>query len=77
MQGLEEEDTPTLSEREREVVHLIASGLSAKEVAQKICLSPRTVEHHLENIRHKLRAKNRAHIITKAVAFGELDLPVH
>lgn len=68
------EDRPLLSVREREVLVLVAKGYSAKEVAQRTQLSPRTVEHHIENIRNKLRARNRAHIITKAVAYGELPL---
>jgi DNA-binding CsgD family transcriptional regulator len=43
-------------------------------VAQLTKLSPRTVEHHVENIRNKLRARNRAHIVSKALAFGAISL---
>jgi DNA-binding CsgD family transcriptional regulator len=67
-------DRPIFSGRERELLLLIARGMSAKEVARRCQLSPRTVEHHMENIRNKLRARNRAHIIAKAVAYGELTL---
>ena len=74
MLRMDHDDRPFLSEREREVLILIAKGLSAKEVAQKTKLSPRTVEHHVENIRNKLRARNRAHIVSKALAFGEITL---
>ena len=74
MLTLEQDDRPVLSSREREVLVLIARGLSAKEVAQKTNLSPRTVEHHVENIRNKLRARNRAHIVSKALAYGEITL---
>lgn len=67
------EDRPVLSTREREVLSLIAKGLSAKEVALRTSLSPRTVEHHIETIRHKLRARNRVHIVLKALAYGEIS----
>jgi DNA-binding CsgD family transcriptional regulator len=74
MFALEKDDRPILSGREREVLLLIARGFSAKEVAQQTNLSPRTVEHHVENIRNKLRARNRAHIVSKALAFGAISL---
>ncbi len=80
MLTLEHDDRPVLSSREREVLVFIARGLSAKEVAQRTNLSPRTVEHHVENIRNKLRARNRAHIVSKALAYGEITLndnPLH
>lgn len=72
MLNWEKGDRPVLSARERDVLDLIANGLSAKEVALECKLSPRTVEHHIENIRNKLRARNRAHIVAKAMAYGEL-----
>mgnify|MGYP001604378352 CR=1 FL=1 len=71
---MDHDDRPILSDREREVLVLIAKGFSAKEVALRTSLSPRTVEHHVENIRNKLRARNRAHIVSKALAFGEISL---
>lgn len=74
MLKLEKDDLPILSGREREVLLLIARGFSAKEVAQFTKLSPRTVEHHVENLRNKLRARNRAHIVSKALAFGAIHL---
>lgn len=74
MLALEHDDRPILSTREQEVLVLIARGLSAKEVAQRTNLSPRTVEHHVENIRNKLRARNRAHIVSKALAYGAITL---
>ena len=74
MLTFEKDHRPVLSGREQEVLLLIARGFSAKEVAQRTKLSPRTVEHHVENIRHKLRARNRAHIVSKALAFGAIVL---
>ena len=61
-----------LTPRETEVLHLVAGGMSAKEVANRICISPRTVERHIEHVRLKLRARNRPHMITEAVARGVL-----
>ena len=61
-----------LTRREREVVVLTSAGLTSKEVALRIALAPRTVERHLENARHKMGARNRAHLIVKASEAGVL-----
>ena len=50
-----------LSSREREVLELVAKGLSNKEIADKLILSENTVKTHLKNIMDKLHLKNRAH----------------
>jgi DNA-binding NarL/FixJ family response regulator len=49
-----------LTAREREVVRLLADGLTDHEIAEALTLSPRTVEMHVSNILHKLGARNRA-----------------
>ena len=69
------EDRPALSVREQQVLVLIAAGHSAKEAARRCELSPRTVQHHIESLRHKLRARNTPHAIAKAAALGELPNP--
>jgi LuxR family transcriptional regulator, transcriptional regulator of spore coat protein len=66
------ETRPTLTEREHQILELVAVGLSAKEVAQQIDIAPRTVERHIENIRLKLRARNRTHMVTCAAMSGML-----
>jgi LuxR family transcriptional regulator, transcriptional regulator of spore coat protein len=63
---------PTLTEREHQILELVAVGLSAKEVAQHIDIAPRTVERHIENIRLKMRARNRTHMVTCAAMSGML-----
>ncbi len=63
---------PVLTDREQQVLELVAIGLSAKEVAQKISIAPRTVERHIENIRLKMRARNRTHMVTCAAMAGLL-----
>lgn len=66
------EDVPVLTPREREVLRHVAAGQSNKEMAKELGIAPRTVERHIENLRHKIRARNRAHMIAKAIAYGVL-----
>ncbi len=65
---------PLLTAREQQVLEYIASGLSAKEVAQEIDIAPRTVERHIENVRLKIRARNRTHMVTLAMELGLLHI---
>jgi LuxR family transcriptional regulator, transcriptional regulator of spore coat protein len=65
---------PLLTAREHQVLERVAQGLSAKEVAQEIDIAPRTVERHIENVRLKIRARNRTHMVTLAVELGLLVL---
>jgi LuxR family transcriptional regulator, transcriptional regulator of spore coat protein len=65
---------PLLTARENQVLELVANGLSAKEVAQEIDIAPRTVERHIENVRLKIRARNRTHMVTLAMELGLLRL---
>jgi DNA-binding NarL/FixJ family response regulator len=63
-----------LTPREREVVALIAGGMSAKGIAREMNLSHRTVERHIETCRCKLRASNQAQLVAKALADGLISL---
>ncbi len=49
-----------LTERELEVLRLVAAGLSDREIAQRLVLSPHTVHRHVANIRTKLGLPPRA-----------------
>jgi len=69
-----ESSKPALTRRETEVLSLVAYGYSAKEIASEIHIAPRTVERHTENLRLKLRAKNRAHLVTLAILGNHLIL---
>jgi two-component system, LuxR family, response regulator FixJ len=60
-----------LSEREREVLGLIVAGLTNKEVARSLSLSPRTVETHRANIFGKLQAESLAQLIRHYAALVE------
>ncbi len=64
-----------LTAREREVLRLAANGFTSKEIAQQIAIAHRTVERHIENARLKLGARNRAHLISKALKAGLLAEP--
>jgi DNA-binding NarL/FixJ family response regulator len=57
-----------LSEREREVLDLIAAGYNNAEIAQKLVISPKTVRNHITSIFSKLRVADRAHAIRRARA---------
>ncbi len=62
----EKEDLGELSEREREVLELIAAGYNNAEIAQKLVISPKTVRNHITNIFSKLQVADRAHAIRRA-----------
>lgn len=59
-----------LTTREVQVLTWIATGLSAKEIAKKLNIAPRTVERHIDHIRLKTRTKNRSHMVAYALAKG-------
>ena len=57
---------PELTQREREVLDLIASGSSNNHIAQQLSISPKTVRNHVSNIFNKLQVADRAQAIIKA-----------
>jgi two-component system, NarL family, response regulator NreC len=61
-----------LSEREREVLRLLALGHTNQEIAQLLCISIRTAETHRAHIMQKLRAASRAELVRHALATGLL-----
>ena len=71
---LPERFMPELTFREREVLDLVANGYSAKEIGAQLKIAPRTVERHTENLRLKIGARNRAHMVTLAVLAGVLRI---
>ena len=61
-----------LSERERQVLHLIAAGSTNREIAERLFLSPHTVKDHTSTLYKKVKAKNRADAIQRAQRLGLL-----
>lgn len=62
--------TELLSKREREVLQLIAEGLTNAEIAEQLFTSKRTVETHRQNLLEKTHAKNTAALVKLALADG-------
>ncbi|HEY3301661.1 MAG TPA: response regulator transcription factor [Methylophilaceae bacterium] len=75
IQQLSGETNPVdvLSEREFEVFMSLAKGKTTNEIAETLCLSPRTVGTHLYNIKQKLNANNSAEIALIAMRSGLID----
>jgi DNA-binding NarL/FixJ family response regulator len=63
-----------LSEREAEVLAMLAHGQTSGQVAAELCLSEKTVETHVRNACRKLEAHGRLHAVVIALASGELAL---
>jgi DNA-binding NarL/FixJ family response regulator len=57
---------PELTDREREILHLIAQGQSNSEIAERLMLSIKTVQNHVSNIFSKLQVADRAQAIIRA-----------
>ena len=68
-----EQPAPLLSEREREVLDLIAVGSTNREIASKLYLSPHTVKEHTSALYRKLGARNRAEAVQLAQRVGLLS----
>ena len=67
-----EQPAPLLTEREREVLDLIAGGSTNSEIAQRLYLSPHTVKEHTSALYRKLGARNRAEAVQRAQRVGLL-----
>jgi DNA-binding NarL/FixJ family response regulator len=65
-------DRAMLSERERQVLEMIASGSTNREIAERLFLSPHTVKDHTSALYRKIGARNRAQAILRAQRLGIL-----
>lgn len=65
----------TLTDREREVLHLTAEGYTSREIGEKLYISHRTVEKHRENVQAKLELRNTVEMATYAHQRGLLPSP--
>jgi DNA-binding NarL/FixJ family response regulator len=68
---------PRLTDRETEVLRLVAKGLSYKQIAERLVISHRTVQNHVQNTLSKLHLHNRVELVRYAIEQGidEPDVP--
>lgn len=72
--GAAEADLSILSEREREVLILIAEGFTNKQIGEALGISPKTVARHRDNITGKLNLSSRAELTRYAIKAGLISL---
>ncbi len=63
-------DAPRLSDRETEVLRLVAKGLTYRQIAERLTLSHRTVQNHVQNTLGKLQLHNRVELVRYAIEQG-------
>jgi len=64
----------TLTSREQEIMVLLAQGLSTKQIAEKLFISPKTVENHRSNILRKLNIHSTIELVRYAARLGIIDV---
>lgn len=68
------QDNHTLSERELQVIELVASALTNQEISEKLEISKRTVDNHISNILTKTSTDNRVALVRWALQSGKICL---
>ncbi|MEU6774453.1 response regulator transcription factor [Streptomyces sp. NPDC046759] len=68
--GTDEPGAPRLTDRETEVLRLVAKGLSYKQIAERLVISHRTVQNHVQNTLGKLQLHNRVELVRYAIERG-------
>jgi PAS domain S-box-containing protein len=71
--GAHAEPPSQLTQREREVITLIAGGATGRDIAERLFVSPATVKSHAQNAITKLGARTRAHAVAIALVSGEIE----
>jgi len=66
----EPKDQPRLTDRETDVLRLVAKGMTARQIATKLVLSHRTVENHVQSTLRKLQLHNRVELARYAIEHG-------
>jgi len=67
-------DYPQLTPREKEILRLIVSGKTNKEIARDLCRVERTIEYHRNHLMHKFNAHNTAELLKKAMSIGVMSV---
>jgi DNA-binding NarL/FixJ family response regulator len=62
--------TPKLTEREEEILRMVGTGLSYKQIAERLVISHRTVQNHVQNTLAKLQLHNRVELVRYAIEHG-------
>ena len=73
-QPVDDEQLEQLTDREEDILKLLATGLSNKDIAQQLFLSERTVKNHISAILTKLHANHRTSAVLTALKHGLVDL---
>lgn len=63
-------DAPRLTDRETEILRMVATGRSYKQIAERLVLSHRTVQNHVQNTLSKLQLHNRVELVKYAIEHG-------
>lgn len=72
MAGGESHTPASLSERELQIIDLVAGGLTNQDIAQKLEISKRTVDNHISNILTKTKTDNRVALVRWALQWGKV-----
>ncbi|MFB2935657.1 LuxR C-terminal-related transcriptional regulator [Aerosakkonemataceae cyanobacterium BLCC-F154] len=62
----------SLSDRELQIIELVADGLTNDKIAEKLQISKRTVDNHISNILEKTKTKNRVALVRWALQWGKV-----
>jgi DNA-binding NarL/FixJ family response regulator len=68
------ENPASLSQRELEILELVATGLTNHDIAEKLEISKRTVDNHISNILTKTNTDNRVELVRWALHWGKICL---
>lgn len=72
--GIDYHSADLLSERELQVIELIAAGMTNQDIAEHLEISKRTVDNHISNILSKTRTANRVALVRWALQWGKVCL---
>jgi DNA-binding CsgD family transcriptional regulator len=68
------QQSASLSDREMEILELVATGLTNQEIAERLEISKRTVDNHISNVLTKTKTDNRVELVRWALQWGKVCL---
>lgn len=74
MAGAESQIPVSLSDRELQIIELVATGLTNEKIAEQLEISKRTVDNHISNILNKTGTDNRVALVRWALQWGKVCL---